>query len=73
MVDESGQVPVERNRRVIRATCITHGGTPGFTNLVMRKLSGEIELDPHAVGVCVIRFDEDAAIAVRDQITEWLR
>jgi hypothetical protein len=61
-----------RNRRVIPATCTTHGGTRGFTNLVMRKLDGEIEFDPHAVGACVLRLDEQAATQVRDQITEWL-
>ena len=72
MVDETGQDPVERNRRTIPATCTKHGGTPGFTNLVMRKLDGEIEFDPHATGQCVIRLGEDAATEVRDQITEWL-
>lgn len=71
-MDEMNQVPGERKRRTIPATCTTHGGTPGYTNLVMRKLNGEIELDPHAAGACVLRFDEEAATAVRDQITEWL-
>jgi hypothetical protein len=59
------------NRRVIHASCSMHGGPAGFTNVVMRKLDGEIELDPHAIGACVLRFDEDAA-AVRDAFTEWL-
>jgi phage tail tape-measure protein len=60
------------NWRVIHATCSTHGGSTGFTNLVLRKLGGEIELDPHATGACVIRLDEDAATAVRDQLSAWL-
>jgi hypothetical protein len=60
------------NRRVIHVNCSTHGGARGFTNLVLRKLGGEIELDPHATGACVIRLDEDAATAVRDQLSEWL-
>jgi hypothetical protein len=58
--------------KVIRATCIKHGGARGFTNVVMRKRGGEIELDPHATGVGVLRLDEDAATVVRDTTTEWL-
>lgn len=59
-------------RRVIHATCTQHGGARGFTNVVLTKRGGEIELDPHVTGSCVITFDEDAASAVRDTITEWL-
>lgn len=59
-------------RRVIHATCMQHGGARGFTNLVIRKLDGEIELDPHAVGGCVIKLDEDGATVLRDALTEWL-
>jgi hypothetical protein len=44
----------------------------GFTNVVLTKRGGEIELDPHATGACVLRLDEAAATAVRDTITEWL-
>jgi len=61
-----------RNRKVIHATCTKHGGARGFTNLVLIKRGGEIELDPHATGACVLRLDEDAATVVRDTITEWL-
>lgn len=57
---------------MIQATCIKHGGAKGFTNVVMTKRGGEIELDPHATGACVLRLDEDAASAVRDTIMEWL-
>jgi hypothetical protein len=38
----------------------------------MTKRGGEIELDPHATGACVLRLDEAATSAVRDTITEWL-
>jgi hypothetical protein len=30
------------NRRTIPATCTTHGGTPGYTNLVVSKRKGSI-------------------------------
>lgn len=59
-------------RKVIHATCSVHGGPTGFTNVVLRKVDGEIELDPHATGACVIRLGEDAGAAVRDQLGEWL-
>ena len=42
------------NRRVIHATCSRHGGPLGFTNLVVSKRDGQIELDPHADGSCVL-------------------
>ena len=61
-----------RTRKVIPATCTQHGGSKGFTNVVLTKRGSEIELDPHATGSCVITFDKDAASAVRDTITEWL-
>jgi hypothetical protein len=61
-----------RTRKVIQATCVKHGGARGFTNLVLTQRGGEIELDPHATGACVLRLDEAAATAVRDQLTEWL-
>lgn len=60
------------NRRAIPAHCTTHGGTPGFTNLVLSKRNGTIVLDPHAIGACVITLDEDGAVAVRDVLIEWL-
>lgn len=60
------------NRRTIPATCTTHGGTPGFTNLVVSKRDGTIVLDPHAIGSCVITLDEDGAVAVRDVLIDWL-
>lgn len=61
-----------RNRHAIPAHCTTHGGTPGFTNLLMSKRDRTIVLDPHATGVCVITLDEDGATAMRDVLIEWL-
>ncbi len=60
------------NRCVIGAHCTRHGGTPGFTNLVVRKVAGMIELDPHATGACVIVIDERGATVLRDVLAEWL-
>ncbi len=59
-------------RRVIHATCRTHGGAIGFTNLLATKRDGSIELDPHLTGQCVLTLAEDAAIVLRDALTEWL-
>ena len=60
------------SRVLISATCMTHGGAVNFTNVVITKINGEIELDPHAVRACVIRFDEDGATALRDTLMAWL-
>ncbi|MGH3944094.1 MAG: hypothetical protein ACRDSI_03470 [Pseudonocardiaceae bacterium] len=60
------------NRRVLHATCSQHGGTPGFTNLVVSKLDGHVELDPHAVRGCVILLDEDGARTLCAALREWL-
>jgi hypothetical protein len=46
-----------RNRKVIHATCALHRGPAGFTNVVLIKRGGGIELDPHVTGSCVITFD----------------
>jgi hypothetical protein len=71
--DEPQPPTTQRTRRVIPATCLTHGGSRRFTNLVMRKtLDGRIEFDPHATGSCVLELDAPDAAAVRDQLTEWL-
>jgi hypothetical protein len=69
--DTAATTPIG-TRRVIHATCTKHGGARGFANVVLTKRGGEIELDPHVTGCCVLTFDEDAATAVRDTITEWL-
>lgn len=62
----------DSNRRVIPTTCTKHGGTPGFTNLVVRKRAGEIELDPHVDGSCVLSLDEAAATQLFAVFEEWL-
>jgi hypothetical protein len=38
---------------------------------VVTKRDGVIVLDPHAVG-CRIELDEREAVALRDQLSEWL-
>jgi hypothetical protein len=63
---------VNGNRRAIPAHCAMHGGTPGFTNLLMSKRDGTIVLDPHPIGACVITLDQDGAAAVSDTLIEWL-
>jgi hypothetical protein len=63
---------VSERRVVIPVSCAVHGGPAGFTNLVIRKVDGRIVLDPHADGSCVLSFEEDAATALRDVLSEWL-
>ena len=41
--------------------------------VVERKLNGEIVLDPHVTGACVIILDEDAATALFEVLRTWLR
>jgi hypothetical protein len=64
--------PPSRNRRTIPSTCRTHGGCRGFCNLRLTKVGGNIVLDPHVAGCCVIELDQDQATAVRNTLTEWL-
>jgi hypothetical protein len=65
--------PRDRNRRTIPTTCQTHGGCRGFCNLGVAKTpDGEIVLDPHITGGCVIVLDETAAAALFDALGEWL-
>jgi hypothetical protein len=61
-----------QNRRVIHATCRAHGAGIGFTNVAVTKRDGQIELDPHVTGQCVLTLAEDEAIALRDTLTAWL-
>lgn len=72
MSGEDTPPAANRSRRVIHATCTVHGGGRGFVNLVVRKLNGTVELDPHVTGQCVLRLAEDEAIALRDALMEWL-
>ena len=60
------------NRRVISATCTKHAGARGFTNLVVTWRDGEILLDPHATGACVVRLDETGAHDLYGALTEFL-
>ena len=69
--DISPQRPRER-RKVIYASCWVHHSAVGFTNLVVSQRGGEIELNPHVDGSCVLTLAEDEACALRDALTEWL-
>ncbi|MGH4009194.1 MAG: hypothetical protein ACRDTH_13745 [Pseudonocardiaceae bacterium] len=60
------------SRKVIHASCSLHGGPAVFANVVLRKVDGGIELDPHVTGSCVLRFAEYEAAALAETITEWL-
>ncbi len=60
------------NRKVLHATCSTHGAGIGFTNVVVSKHDGMIEFDPHVTGQCVLTLDEDEACALREVLIEWL-
>jgi hypothetical protein len=59
-------------RKVIHAWCSVHQGAVGFTNLVVSKRNGQIELNPHADGSCLLTLSEDEACALRDVLIEWL-
>jgi hypothetical protein len=61
------------NRRAIPVSCALHQGPRGFANLVVeRKHNGEIVLDVHVAGACVITFDEAGARALFDVLGTWL-
>lgn len=59
------------HRRVLPATCTTHGGARGYTNLVVHYRDGQIELDPHVDGSCVLRLAEDSARVLFEALREW--
>ncbi|MGB6161710.1 MAG: hypothetical protein WCF33_22950 [Pseudonocardiaceae bacterium] len=62
------------NRKAIPVSCALHRGPRGFANLVVeRKRDGEIVLDPHVTGACVIILDEDAVTALFEVLRTWLR
>jgi hypothetical protein len=60
------------NRRVLHATCSKHGACIGFTNVAVSKRDGQIVVDPHVTGQCVLTLAEDEAVALRDALSEWL-
>jgi hypothetical protein len=75
MTDGANDIPPQRprgRRKVIHASCSVHQVAVGFTNLVVSKRGGEIELDPHADGGCLLTLRENEACALRDVLTEWL-
>jgi hypothetical protein len=55
----------------IPITCQIHGAR-GFCNLRVSKVNGEIVLDPHVAGSCVLSLDEAAATQLFDILGEWL-
>ncbi len=63
--------PDSRDRRTIPTTCRTHGAA-GFCNLRVSKVNGNIVLDPHVDGSCVLELNEAAATALFDVLGEWL-
>jgi hypothetical protein len=71
----TNDIPPQRpreHRKVIHASCSVHQVAMGFTNLVVSKRNGEIELNPHVDGSCLLTLSEDEACALRDALIEWL-
>lgn len=66
---ETGQGNGSR-RTVINGWCALHGGARGVSTIVIRKVEDGIELDPHAVGACVLAIDRENA---RTLVAAWLR
>jgi hypothetical protein len=54
------EVVMSSNDRTILTTCQIHG-SKGFCNLRVSKIDGEIVLNPHVDGSCILRLDETAA------------
>ena len=59
------------NDRTIAITCQIHGSR-GFCNLRVSKINGEIVLNPHVDGSCILRFDRTAASQLFEVFGEWL-
>jgi hypothetical protein len=59
--------------KAINGWCALHGGVRGFSNIVIRKVEDGIELDPHAVGACVLAIDEENTRTMVETVAEWLR
>ncbi len=57
--------------RTFPTTCQIHG-CRGFCNLRVSKVNGEIVLNPHIDGSCVLRLDRTAATHLFDILQEWL-
>ncbi len=64
--------PAKANYRTINVTCTTCSSGTGWCNLrVTRLAGGDIVLDPHVAGACVIVLDEAAATALFDLLRQW--
>jgi hypothetical protein len=72
MADGATANASRENRKAIPVTCALHRGPRGYTNLVVEKQRGEIVLDPHVTGACVIILDENAATALFEVLQKWL-
>jgi hypothetical protein len=73
LVEGASASASRKNRKAIPVSCGVHQGPRGFANLVVeRKPNGEIVLDPHVTGACVIILDEGAARALFDLLRAWL-
>jgi hypothetical protein len=59
------------NDRTIPTTCQIHGSR-GFCNLRVTKINGEIVLNPHVAGSCIIKLDKTAATQLFDILGERL-
>lgn len=70
--DEPSPPPSGQRQRTIPVTCRVHSGAAGFCNLRVSKVDGDIVLDPHVTGACVIVLNEEAATALTGTIVEWL-
>lgn len=57
--------------RTILTTCQTHG-SKGHCNLRVTNANGEIVLNPHIDGSCVLRLDRAAATQLFETLGEWL-
>jgi hypothetical protein len=57
--------------RTLCITCQIHGSR-GFCNLRISKVNGEIVLNPHVDGSCILSLDEAAATQLFDLLGEWL-
>ncbi len=71
MTDSPGTGVPPREGVTILTTCAHHGAR-GYCNLRVRKDGGEITLDPHVDGGCVIVLDEAAAIQLHELLGTWL-
>ena len=69
---QPGQRPSRANERTIMVTCATCPGARGFTSLRVTRIGGDIVLDPHFAGACVLVFNETAATALFDLLGEWV-